>query len=84
MIIGVIIAAVVVSGALVVYARARAVTPPPSTPAPALVPESPEGSTPRFGSRRWARMLYHNGLIDLAELNAFYAQHPEKLNDPDR
>lgn len=51
---------------------------------PVVVPEAPEGTKPRYGSRRWARMLYYNGLIDLAELNAFYVQHPENLSDPDR
>ena len=49
-----------------------------------FVPEAPTGSIPRPGSRRWARALYHNNIIDLEELNAFYVQHPEDFSDSDR
>jgi heme O synthase-like polyprenyltransferase len=32
-------------------------------------------------SRKWARAMYHNGLISLEELNSFYLTHPEEEND---
>jgi len=56
----------------------------PDAVKPSYVPEAPEGSAPRYGSRRWARALYYNSLIDLEELNKFYALHPEDLSDADR
>ncbi len=51
---------------------------------PTWVPEAVEGSVPRYGSRRWARACFHNGIISLEELNQFYATHKEDLRDPDR
>jgi len=57
----------------------------PAKPArPKWVPEAPDGSVPRFDSRRWARACFFNGIITIEELNAFYASHPEDLTDPDR
>ena len=51
---------------------------------PTWVPEAAEGSVPRYGSRRWARACFHNGIISLEELNQFCATHKEDLRDPDR
>ncbi len=51
---------------------------------PVWVPEAPEGSIPRYASRRWARAIYHNGMCDIEELNAFMAAHPARDDDPDR
>ena len=31
----------------------------------------------RPGTRKWARCLYHNGIISIGELNEFYLTHPE-------
>lgn len=57
---------------------------PKKKAAPKFVPEAPADSMPRYESRRWARAIYHNGYITLAELQAFYATHPERMDDPDR
>lgn len=35
-------------------------------------------NTLRPGSRRWARAMYHNGWIDIAELDAYYRNHPHE------
>lgn len=51
---------------------------------PVWVPEAPEGSVPRYDSRRWARACFHNGYITLPELQQFYSTHPEDQRDPDR
>ena len=51
---------------------------------PAWAALSPEKSVPRYGSRRCARALYHNGVISIEELATFCAQHPEDPADPDR
>jgi cytochrome b561 len=34
-------------------------------------------------TRKWARILYHNGIISLDELNAAYAIYPEDKKDGD-
>lgn len=34
--------------------------------------------TPDRPTRAWARMMFHNGLISMEELNAFCANHPEE------
>lgn len=39
-----------------------------------------KGRVPDHNTRRWARAMYHNGLISLAELNKFYEEHPEAEN----
>lgn len=65
----------------------RHVTPNPDTAPPqppVWVKESESNVPPRHGSRRWARALYHNGLISIEELATFYTGHPEDLRDPDR
>ena len=41
-------------------------------------PDAADLQTPRAGTRRWARMMYHNGLIDIEELNRYYENHPEE------
>jgi hypothetical protein len=46
--------------------------PQPAPPAP-----PPPFGTPDKPNRAWARMMFHNGLITIEELNAFYARHPE-------
>ena len=51
---------------------------------PTFVPEASEGTVPRPGSRRWARAQYHSGNIGIEELCRFCAEHPERLDDPDR
>ena len=60
--------------------RKKSVPPPRVT----FVPEAPEGSVPRYGSRRWSRAMFYNGMCTIEELNAFYATHPEDFSDPDR
>lgn len=65
----------------------RHITPNPDDKAnsgPTFVNEAPPGTVPRYGSRRWARMMYHNGLINIGELNEFYVRNPSDLRDPDR
>ena len=57
---------------------------PAPPPRVTFVPEAPEGSVPRYGSRRWARAMFYNGMCTIEELNAFYATHSEDLTDPDR
>jgi len=66
------------------YGVLKALTRVAALKKPAWVPESPEGTVPRYGSRRWARANYWSGVIDLQELNEFYATHPERMDDPDR
>ena len=64
------LAALVVAVSWRVYGR----KPQPPKPAQPL-------GTPDKPNRRWARMMYANGLISMEELNAFYASHPENEND---
>lgn len=52
----------------------------PVTPNPEQQPGTP---APTRLTRRWVRMLYHNGLISIEELSAFYDRVPEDPNDPD-
>lgn len=61
----------------------RAATPNPDD-LPKWIAKNPDNTFPRVGSRRWARAQYHSGNIDIAELNQFYAEHPEDDRDPDR
>jgi hypothetical protein len=49
-----------------------------------IVPPAPQPSEvddgtgmPRYGTRRWARMMYHNGVISMEELVRFYHDNPE-------
>lgn len=60
----------------------RPVTPNPEAPAN-VGPFDPQKVPPRFGSRRWARYLYHNGDISIEELVTFCASRPVIPNDPD-
>lgn len=53
--------------------RVRPVTPNPE--------RKPDDGQPIVGTRRWARMLYHNGLISIEELSSFYDQTPEEPED---
>jgi hypothetical protein len=80
----VVVAAVVTAGLIALRMRRSAPPAAPLPKKPEFVPEAPEGSVPRPGSRRWARALYYNQLIGMDELNAFYASHPEDFSDPDR
>jgi|SRR5208282_1074362 len=50
----------------------------------AFAEEAPSNTRPRYGSRRYARAMYHNGWITIEELSRFYDEHPEDLSDPDR
>jgi hypothetical protein len=43
----------------------------------------PRTALPAPGSRRWARALYHNGVISIEELVSFCASHPVIPGDPD-
>jgi hypothetical protein len=61
------LAAIVVAVAWRMYGRK-----PPKPP----VPPPPFG-TPDKPNRAWARMMYHNGLLSLEELQAFYDKNPE-------
>ena len=51
----------------------------PKLAKPASKPVDPNdyGIAPVYGTRRWARMMYANGVISMEELNRFYASHPE-------
>jgi hypothetical protein len=52
-------------------------------PKPATGPVDPYSSPARYGSRRWSRAMYHNGIISMEELNKFYAGTPDNPADPD-
>jgi hypothetical protein len=59
----------------------------PVTPNPEVnvwVPEADPATHPRYNSRRWARAMYHNGIITIDELARFYVEHPEDMRDADR
>lgn len=45
---------------------------------PSPNPDAQDLQMPKAGTRRWARMMYHNGLIDIEELNRYYQSHPEE------
>ncbi len=65
----------------------RHVTPNPDAKPPqppAFADEAPSNTRPRYGSRRYARMMFHNGVITIEELARFYEEHPEDLSDCDR
>lgn len=59
-------------------------TKPATAPPLAFIEEADPATMPRYNSRRWARACYHNGIITLEELQAFYNSHPHSLSDPDR
>lgn len=50
----------------------------PITPNPEARPFSDQ---PRVGSRRWARAMFHNGLISIGELDDLYQRVPEDPAD---
>ena len=65
----------------------RHVTPnPEEKPAqrPVFAEEAPSNTRPRYNSRRYARMMFHNGVITIEELSRFYDEHPEDTSDSDR
>ena len=45
---------------------------------PSPNPDAADLQVPAIGTRRWARMMYHNGVITIEELNAYYETHPEE------
>lgn len=80
----VVLASAALSGVPPIF---RHVTPNPDTAPPqrpVWVPEASSDVMPRFGSRRWARLMFHNGIITIEELSGFYSQNPEDMADADR
>lgn len=49
----------------------------PKLPKPAPRAKDSGTGIPPVGTRRWARMMFHNGLISVEELNQFYVDNPD-------